>query len=80
MSTKTDFRVLLSSLTLTFYAGRVRQKNGYAVSTGPRHDVTSDVFAGLIQFAEAKGGEFEINGGGEVWDVTVIKREAREAA
>lgn len=80
MTTKSAFRLSLSPLTLTFYAGRVKQKDGYAVAVGTRHDVTSDVFACMIQFAEAKGGEFEIiNGGGDVWDVTITKRAALAA-
>lgn len=45
---QTEFRVLTSPLTKQAFAGRVRQdKMGY-VSSGQRHNVTSDVFAAVV--------------------------------
>ena len=78
MTTKTEFRLLMSPLTRTVYAGRVKQLEGNtALSTGVRHDVTNDFLGVLIQYAESHKGSFEIVGGGEAYDVTVTKRAAR---
>jgi hypothetical protein len=77
---KTEFRLCMSPLTRIMYAGRVQQKDGYAVSTGVRHDVTNDFYACLIQLAQSHGGEFKITGGNETWDVAVTKRPAGEGA
>lgn len=75
MSQKTEFRLLMSPLTRTIYAGRVKQMDGStALSTGVRHDVTNDFLGVVIQYGQARKGAFEIVGGGEVWDVTVTKR------
>lgn len=74
MTAKTEFRLCMSPLTRTIYAGRVQQKDGYAVSTGVRHDVTNDFYSCLLQFAESHGGAFEIVGANDAWDVTVTKR------
>lgn len=77
MAAKTEFRLLMSPLTRTIYAGRVKQLDDKtALSTGVRHDVTNDFLAVLIQYAETHEGAFEIVGGGEAYDVTVTKRAA----
>lgn len=77
MATKTEFRLLMSPLTRTIYAGRVKQLDDKtALSTGVRHDVTNDFLNVLIQYAESHNGAFEIVGGGEAYDVTVTKRAA----
>lgn len=75
---KTEFRLAMSPLSHTIYAGRVKDAgNGCAIATGVRHDVTNDFLGLIIQYGHgAKGGAFEIVGGGEVWDVTVTKRAA----
>lgn len=76
MGQKTEFRLLMSSLTRKIFAGRVKQlDDNTALSTGVRHDVTNDFLTVLIQYAESHGGAFEILGGGEAFDVTVTKRE-----
>lgn len=73
---KTEFRLLMSPLSRTVYAGRVKdQGNGIAVSTGVRHDVTNDFLALVIEYGRSHKGAFEIVGGGETYDVTVTKRE-----
>ena len=72
---KTEFRLLMSPLSRTIYAGRVKDAgNGTAFSSGVRHDVTNDFLGVVIQYGQAHKGAFEIVGGGEVWDVTVTKR------
>jgi hypothetical protein len=44
------------------------------ITEGSRQDVTSDFMKALIDKGEHHDGEFEIGGGGEMWDVTVTKR------
>ena len=78
MSAKADFRLLMSPLSHTVYAGRVKRVNeNTVVSTGVRHDVTNDFLDLVVRFGEAKGGAFEIVGD-EAWDVTVTKRAAAQ--
>lgn len=80
MSNKTDFRLRVSPLTGTVYAGRVKQLDETtAVSTGTRYDVTNDFLEAVITYGESHGGAFEIVGGGEAYDVTVTKRAAQAA-
>ncbi len=75
MANKTEFRLLMSPLTRTIYAGRVKQiGENTSLSTGVRHDVTNDFLGAVIQYGQAHGGAFEILGGDEEWDVTVTKR------
>lgn len=75
MANTTEFRLLMSPLTRTIYAGRVKQLNGNtALSAGVRHDVTNDFLGAVIQYGQAHKGAFEIVGDGEVWDVSVTKR------
>ena len=75
MATATEFRLLMSPLSRNVYAGKVKNRGGGNFeSTGSRHDVTNDFLGVLIQYADTHKGEFEIKGGGEVWDVTVTKR------
>lgn len=45
------------------------------ITEGSRQDVTSDFMKALIDKAEHHGGEFNIGGGGERWNVTVTKQE-----
>lgn len=80
MQPKPEFRLLMSPLTRTIYAGQVRQDGPKtAVSTGVRHDVTNDFLGVVIQYGESHGGAFEIVGGGETYDVTVTKRATQAA-
>jgi hypothetical protein len=75
MANSTVFRLLMSPLTRTIYAGRVKQMDATtAVSTGVRHDVTNDFLGVVIQYGEALKGKFEIVSGDDAWDVTVTKR------
>lgn len=77
MTATTEFRLLMSPLTRTIYAGRVKQVGeNTALSKGVRHDVTNDFLGVLIQYANSHKGSFEIVGGGETYDVTVTKRAA----
>ncbi len=70
------FRLAMSPLTRTIFAGRIRQREGYAESVGVRHDVTSDFYSCLIQLADSHGGEFTINADGKpAYTVTVTKAE-----
>lgn len=57
---KHDFRLVMTPLTQTIYAGRIRQADGYATPAGPRHDVTGDFYNVLIQLGEAHNGSFFI--------------------
>jgi hypothetical protein len=67
----------MSPITRTIYAGRIRQRDGYAEATGVRHDVTADFYACLLQLAESHGGEFTISANGApAFDVSVRKAEA----
>ena len=68
------FRLAMSPLTRTIYAGRIRQRDGYAEATGTRHDVTNDFYSCLIQLAESHGGEFVISASGApAYEVSVKK-------
>lgn len=79
MAAKTEFRLLMSPLTRTIYAGRVKQMGeSSAISTGVRHDVTNDFLGVVIQYGQSHGGTFEIVGADEAWDVTVTKRAAAQ--
>lgn len=72
---KTEFRVMLSPLTGTVYAGRVTDLGGGNYKSATlRHDVTQDFHRLTIEYAQSKGGAYEIVGGGETYDVTVTKR------
>ena len=71
-------RIATSPLTGRIHLGRVN-KYGTAF-VGEKQDVTSDVLKAVIDKAEFHGGTFDIEGGGEVWDVIVKKRAVRSAA
>lgn len=60
------FKLAMSPLTRTVYAGRVKQVVGknYSEPVGVRHDVTNDFYAVLIQMADSHGGEFIIRENG----------------
>lgn len=65
-------RIATSPLTGRIFSGRV-SKDGKSF-VGEKRDVTSDVLCAVIDKAEFHGGSFEIEGGGQTWDVTVAKR------
>lgn len=62
-----------SPLTGRIFQGRVN-KEGTAF-TGEKKDVTSQVLKAVIDKAEYHGGEFEIQGGGQKWTVTVTQTD-----
>lgn len=71
------FRLAMSPLTRTVYAGRIRQKEGYAEAVGVRHDVTTDFYGVLIQLADSHKGNFTITVDGQpAYEVTVRPIEA----
>lgn len=78
MTKKNDFRLLMSPLTKTIFAGRVKLRDGYAESVGVRHDVTSDFLACIIQYAESYDGEFAIYENGAPAYEVVVRRIERE--
>lgn len=59
------FRLAMSPLTRTVFAGRIKQREGYAEAVGVRHDVTHDFYGVLIQMAESQGGTILINSNGK---------------
>lgn len=69
------FRLAMSPLSRTIFAGRIKQRDGYAEAVGVRHDVTSDFYGCLVQFGEAHGGAFDItdSAGNPHYRVTVTK-------
>ncbi len=67
-------RLGVTALTGRIIAGFENAK-GTEITEGSRQDVTSDFMKALIDKAEYHGGEFDISGGGEFWDVKVSKRE-----
>lgn len=73
---KHDFRLAMSPLTRTIFAGRIAQKDGYAQPVGVRHDVTADFYGCLIQMAESHGGEFTITANGEPAYVVTVQKVA----
>lgn len=75
------FRLAMSPLTRTVFAGRIRQRDGYAEAVGVRHDVTKDFYGVLIQMAESHGGEFAIHANGApAFTVSVSKLSAAPPA
>lgn len=74
MTAKHPFRLAMSPLTKTIYAGRVRQRDGYAEPAGPRHDVTNDFYGCLIQMTGENGGTFTIRAAGVPAYVVTIKK------
>lgn len=71
------FRLAMSPLTRTVYAGRIRQREGYAEAVGQRHDVTADFYGVLIQMADSHKGSFTITSNGQpAYEVTVRPVEA----
>jgi hypothetical protein len=75
---KHPFRLAMDPLTQTIYAGRVRQREGYAEAIGVRHDVTSDFLSCIIQYAESYGGSFSINANGAPTYEVVVRRAEEE--
>lgn len=72
MSTPTEFRVLVSPLTKTAYAGRVRYREDYAESAGVRHDVTSDVLAAIVDIVGAGNTHVLSVAGDPHYEITVV--------
>jgi len=70
---KHPFRLAMSPLTRTIYAGRIRQRDGYAEAVGDRHDVTPDFYTCLIQMAASHGGAFTITANGESTHEVVVR-------
>ena len=66
-------RIAVSPLTGRIHQGRVN-KAGTAFIGGKR-DVTSEVLCAVIEKAQFHGGNFEIEGGGQKWVVTVTKEQ-----
>lgn len=64
--------IATSPLTGRIFSGRVN-KDCTAFS-GPKKDVTSEVLKAIIDKAEYHGGDFEIEGAGQKWTVTVAKQ------
>ena len=54
--------------------GRVNKAGDSFV--GVKRDVTSDVLRAVIEKADFHGGQFDIEGGGNKWIVTVTKESA----
>ena len=67
-------RIACSPLTGTIYMGRVSKDGMHFV--GEKRDVTSDVLGALIEKADFHGGQFEVEGGGRKWIVTITADEA----
>ena len=44
------FRLLMSPLTKTVYAGRAKDHGGYSEMSGVRHDVTQDFMSLMVQY------------------------------
>jgi len=71
---KHPFRLAMSPLSRTIFAGRIRQREGYAEAVGVRHDVTADFYGCLIQMADSHGGQFTINENGTPAYEVVVRR------
>ena len=65
-------RIACSPLTGRIHRGRVNAAGNAFV--GQKEDVTSDVLRAVVEKAQFHGGRFEIEGGGEMWAVTVTKQ------
>lgn len=66
------FSLAMSPLTRTVFAGRIKQREGYAEAVGVRHDVTAGFYGVLIQMAESHGGTFTITANGKpAYEVSV---------
>lgn len=72
---KNKYRIACSPLTGRFYCGKLN-KAGNAFING-KEDATSDILAALIDKARFHGGEFDIEGNGGRWTVTVTESVAK---
>lgn len=64
-------KIACSPLTGRIFQGRVNSSlNAFS---GDKKDVTSDVLESVIAKAEFHGGQFDIEGGGRKWVVSVKK-------
>lgn len=63
--------IVISPLTGRIYAGRVNKAG--IIFVGEKWDVISDVLRAVIEKAEFHGGQFDIEGGGRKWFVTVVE-------
>jgi hypothetical protein len=68
-------RIGVSPLTGRIFSGRTNKAGNAFV--GDKQDVTSDVLRAVLEKAEFHGGNFEIEGGGRKWTVTVKEEPAQ---
>ena len=68
--------IATSPLTGRIFSGRVNKD--CTAFVGDKKDVTSEVLKAVIDKAEYHGGEFEIEGGGQKWTVTVAAHGIKE--
>ena len=68
--------IATSPLSGQIYSGRA---NKYMTAfVGEKKDVTSEALKAIIDKAEYHGGEFEIEGAGQKWTVTVVAHGIKE--
>jgi hypothetical protein len=63
--------IATSALTGRIFSGKVNKQGDAFV--GQKTDVTSEVLKAVIDKAEYHGGQFDIQGGGKKWSVTVTE-------
>ena len=68
--------IATSQLTGRIFSGRVNKERTAFV--GEKKDVTGEVLKAIIDKAEYHGGEFEIEGAGKKWMVTVAAHGTKE--
>jgi hypothetical protein len=66
--------IATSALTGRIFSGKVNKRGDAFV--GQKTDVTSEVLKAVIDKAEYHGGQFDIQGGGKKWSVTVTEELA----
>ncbi len=68
--------IATSPLTGRIFSGRVNKN--FTAFIGEKKDVTSEVLKAIIDKAEYHGGEFDIEGDGQKWTVTVVAHGIKE--
>lgn len=68
--------IATSPLTGRIFSGRVNKN--FTAFVGEKKDVTSEVLKAIIDKAEYHGGEFDIEGDGQKWTVTVVAHGIKE--